>query len=130
MPRAISFALPASPHGRHKALKTVIDSVRRSTHSHGVYGLCQVSALPALHGGVIAELLRTANTGQRVYLPVDDGCGCFLALAHDEATAEGADVQATVVVSPMALKPSFAGDGDDSGFRRKRQCVRSMQQDV
>ncbi|MBE36342.1 MAG: hypothetical protein CMI16_12440 [Opitutaceae bacterium] len=126
MPRAISFALPASHHGRHKALKTVIDGVRRSTHSHGVYGLCQVSALPALHAGVIAELLRTANTGQRVYLPVDDGCGCFLALAHDEATAEGADVQATVVVSPMALKPSLASDGDDSGCRRKRQCVRSV----
>lgn len=126
MPRAISFALPASPHGRHKALKTVIDTVRRSTHSHGVYGLCQESALPALHATVIAELLRTANTGQQVYLPVDDGCGCFLTLAHDEATAKTADAQATVVVSAMALQPTFASDGDDGGCRRKRQCVRSV----
>ena len=126
MPQAISFALPASNHGRYKALKTVIDSVHRSTHSHGVYGLCQLSALPALHASVIAELLRTANTGQRVYLPVDDGCGCFLTLAHDEATVEGADVQATVVASPMALQPSFASDAGEGGCRRKRQCVRSV----
>jgi hypothetical protein len=130
MPRAISFVLPASEHGRHKALKAVIDSVHRSTHSHGVYGLCQLSAMPALHADVIAQLLSLANTSQRVYLPVDDGCGCFLTLTHDDYTADGADVQASVLVSPMTLRSCFARDGDvpdepmDMSCRHKRQRVR------
>lgn len=117
MPQAVPLLLPPGASHQQAALQGFITKLKATTHTHGVYGLCQSSTLPVLHAAEVQALLRHANTHQRTYVAVDERQGYFLQLFYDRLSQD-VPTEATVYVTNVVVSPCFAQETEST--KRKR----------
>tara|TARA_X000000368_G_scaffold11445_1_gene9184 strand:- start:158 stop:562 length:405 start_codon:yes stop_codon:yes gene_type:complete len=117
MPQAVPLLLPPGASHQQAALQSFINKLKATTHTHGVYGLCQSSTLPVLHAAEIQALLLHANTHQRTYVAVDERQGYFLQLFYDRLSQD-VPTEATVYVTNVLVSPCFAEETETA--KRKR----------